>query len=573
MLIKRPIIILAATAIALSAGLLWPHKWLIRSFHYAGYYFILIAFLLWLVVFIRLFYLQAIPSFRKHYKGLILSFILTGLIFIISPPQFKILADESNLIGVSMSMHQNKTDSIPFQGLNLDFEKFKPKSVVNKRPLLYPFIVSVLHSILGYSADNGFVVNFICGVLILFLFYVFIYRFYPHYLAILSILIFAAFPVFGIWITSSGFEGLNLLFVIILFLAYHRFLITKDVTTADFLILTLILLMQCRYESILFGIVVLTLIPYLFRKELLRQYSFFTCIAPLLIVPILWQRRIFMNLSEPVRMNLNLLETSGQGFHFHSFVTNLSKNILTFSGLNPNYGFIPIISILGIIGTYFLIKEAILKSDEAVPETRHVVLTGLIVFILLFLIYSFYQWGNLNLSISNRLALIFLPFFVFASIHCIHRILGNAGDNTKIFLFVFWSLNLVFFWPYTSNQKIVHALDLTCEYNQVLNYIDHNYDIQSEKILLISDRPSLYYIHGYGSVNFAYANSRTAEIDHYFNSYFDHILVLQRCQIDTKIPIERNKLTFANKMMETDKIKCSNRTFLKLSEIMDLGSE
>jgi hypothetical protein len=571
-MIKRIIVFVAAIAIALSAGLLWPHEWLIRSFHHTGFYFILMAFFLWLVVLIRIFYRQTVPFFKKHYKGLLVSFLLTGLIFAISPPQFKILADESNLIGASMSMYQNKTTSIPFQGFNLDYEEFKPISIVNKRPILYPFIVSILHSILGYSPLNGFILNFICGALILFLFYVYVYRFYPHYLSILSILIFAAFPIFGIWITSSGFEGLNLLFIIILFLVYHEFLVSKDGATAELLFLTAILLMQVRYESLIFGIVVLALLPHLIRKEMIKQYSLFTCIAPLLVVPILWQRRIFMHAAEPVRMNLNLLETSGQGFHLHSFFANLSKNIFTFSGIDPNYGFILLVSILSIIGAYLLIKDAIIKSSDMTSQARAAVFTGTIMFVVLFVIYSFYQWGNFNLPISNRLALVFIPFFVFPVIHCFYRILGNAREHLKIYMFVFWSLILVLFWPYASNQKIVHTLELTSEYNQILDYIEHHYDTRREKILLISDRPSLYLIHNYGSINFAYANARPGEIGNYSDNHFDRVLLLQRCLTATKAPLDSNKLNFPYKMIKTDKIKYDSKTFIRVSEIFNLES-
>ena len=462
MMTRRITILICITAITLCIGILWPGKWLVRSFHHTGFYFITISVFLWLVVFVKSIYGKIIPFFKKHYSGFILSLVMIGLVFIMSPPYFKILADESNLIGTSMSMHHNKTTSFPHQGLNLDFEKFKPATIVNKRPILFPFVVSIFHSVLGYSPYNGFIVNFICGTLILFLFYVFIYRFYPHYLAILSILIFAANPIFSIWITSSGFEGLNLLFILIFLIAYHNFLLTKDAPAAELLFLSFILLIQCRYESLIFGIVLLTLIPHLLRKDMIRKYSFFTYSAPLLIIPIMWQRRLFLSVIEPVRMSLGLIETSGQGFNLHSLGTNASKNIYVFSGVDPNYGFILIISILSIVGAYLLIKDCILKSSEMTSDARHIVFTGVVMFVLLFLIYSSYQWGNFRLPISNRLAIVFLPFFVFASIHCAHKILSPVQRNAKFFLFVLWSFILVYFWPYASNQILIHTLQPTC---------------------------------------------------------------------------------------------------------------
>jgi hypothetical protein len=467
-------------------------------------------------------------------------------------------------------MYQNKTAWIPSQGLNLNYEKFKPSTHGNKRPILYPFVVSIFHSLIGYSAYNGFVVNFICGVFILFFFYVFISRFYPRDFGILSLFILAAIPIFSIWITSSGFEGLNLLFIILFFIAYHRFLVIKDAASAEWLFLTLVLLMQCRYESFIFGIVILTLLPQLLREDMIKQYSLITFLTPLLIVPIFWQRRLFMNVSEPVRMNLDLIKTPGQGFHLQSLLTNFSKNIFTFSGLDPNYGFNLIVSILSIAGAYMLIKDSVTRSSKMTSETRPVVFVGTLMFVLLFLVYSAYQWGNFNLPISNRLALVFVPFFVFASIHCIYKILDPAQPIIKICLFVFFSLNLVYFWPYASQQKIMHILQPSCEYNRVLNYIDHHYESQPEKIVLISDRPSQYLIHGYGSIDFGYANNRSTELAGGFNSFFDRILVLQRCSTATKVPWDYNKLNSAYKLKHTDNIMCGAQSFISIFEVLEI---
>ena len=571
MMTRRIAILICITAIALCIGILWPGKWLVRSFHHTGFYFITISVFLWLVVFVKSICGEIKPFFKKHYSGLILSFVMIGLVFIMSPPYFKILADESNLIGTSMSMHQNKTTSFPHQGLNLDFEKFKPATIVNKRPMLFPFVVSIFHSVLGYSPYNGFIVNFICGTLILFLFYVFIYRFYPHYLAILSILVFAANPIFSIWITSSGFEGLNLLFILIFLIAYHNFLLTKDAPTAELLFLSFILLIQCRYESLIFGIVLLTLLPHLLRKDMIRKYSFFAYSAPLLIIPILWQRRLFLSVIEPVRMSLGLIETSGQGFNLHSLGINASKNIYVFSGIDPNYGFILIISILSIVGAYLLIKDCILKSSEMTSDARHIVFTGVVMFLLLFLIYSSYQWGNFRLPISNRLAIVFLPFFVFASIHFIHKILSPVQRNAKIFLFALWSFVLVYFWPYASNQILIHTLQPTCEYNKILNYIDFHHDHELEKILLISDRPNQYFIHGHGAIDFAYANSHSAELKSFFTSYFDRIFVLQRYSTANQAPLKDNELNSAYQLNATGKIKCSFKSFIRISEVLEIN--
>ena len=285
----------------------------------------------------------------------------------------------------------------------------------------------------------------------------------------------------------------------------------------------------------------------------------------------MWQRRLFLSVIEPVRMSLGLIETSGQGFNLHSLGTNASKNIYVFSGVDPNYGFILIISILSIVGAYLLIKDCILKSSEMTSDARHIVFTGVVMFVLLFLIYSSYQWGNFRLPISNRLAIVFLPFFVFASIHCAHKILSPVQRNAKFFLFVLWSFILVYFWPYASNQILIHTLQPTCEYNKILNYIDYHHDPELEKILLISDRPNQYFIHGHGAIDFAYANSHSAELKSYFNSYFDRIFVLQRYSTAKQAPFKDNELNSAYQLNTTGKIKCSIKSIIRISEVFEIN--
>lgn len=81
---RRLILIICILIIALGVGFLRPGKWL------------------------------------SQYPGLIVSVVFIGLIFTMSSPYFKILADESNLIGTSLSMHPNKTAWLPYQGLQLN---------------------------------------------------------------------------------------------------------------------------------------------------------------------------------------------------------------------------------------------------------------------------------------------------------------------------------------------------------------------------------------------------------------------------------------------------------------------
>ena len=170
---KQIIVLLIIIFASILAGILPSKKYILILFEYTGYYFVFVAFFVWVAFLFKFYFSQLKFLLRNHYDGLLLSAVLIVLIFCIAPPKFKVLSDETNLVGISMAMYQSKKASLPLRGFNVDFQKPEYFSKIDKRPILYPLLVSFVHTLRGYSAYNGFVVNFICGFMVLFLFYLF----------------------------------------------------------------------------------------------------------------------------------------------------------------------------------------------------------------------------------------------------------------------------------------------------------------------------------------------------------------------------------------------------------------
>src|SRR6056297_1459804 len=100
----KPVALFSLIALlALITGFSWPEQLLRPLFHCIGYYFVLIAFILWGIRLAEVLGHDFISRIKSHYAALLLAVILMGLIFHMSPPKFKILADETNLVGVSMA--------------------------------------------------------------------------------------------------------------------------------------------------------------------------------------------------------------------------------------------------------------------------------------------------------------------------------------------------------------------------------------------------------------------------------------------------------------------------------------
>jgi len=200
--VKKIIILLVVVVASLMVAVFTPTESVSYIHENFGYHLIFVSFFLWLAYLIKLYFDKLKAIFLNHYGALLLSAVLVGLIFCMAPPRFKVLADETNLIGISMDMHQSKLATLPIKGINLDYQEPDYHRIIDKRPLLYPLLVSFVHSLRGYSAYNGFVLNFFLGIGVLFGFYFFVSDHFSRFYAYLSILLVASTPLFVIWVTS-----------------------------------------------------------------------------------------------------------------------------------------------------------------------------------------------------------------------------------------------------------------------------------------------------------------------------------------------------------------------------------
>jgi hypothetical protein len=564
---RRIALICASTGLSLCLGLLLPRQWAYAAFERSGYYFVFVSFCVWLFFLAGTLRRRFGGRLRKYRLGLILSVALICLVFSVAPPKFKVLSDEANLVGVSLAMYQDKTASLPIQSLQIETEPFNPQVVPNKRPLLFPFVVSVLHSLLGYSPYHGLIVNFICAVIILGLVYVFVYENYSKTYAALALVVFVSFPIFSFWVPSSGFETLNLFFVMLTFLLLHQFIKKKRPSTGELIIWTLVMLMQCRYESVIFLIGLVFLLPHIARREMIARYSIATFFAPLFLVPVLWQRKFFLNSTEPVRVGLNLLETAQEGFGVSHLIQNFHKNIFVFSGLEADFGFIAPYFVLAVCGACLFVKQCLRKSEQNRSPSNPIIMFGLVSFFLLFLIYSSYQWGDFTRSTANRFALIFLPFMTVSCVHFLSRVFKQLSGEKVIILGILATAVLVYYWPHAFNQKLVQNLSLTYEYNGAVDYIETHYTAEKDKVLVVSDRPNLYLIHSWGSITFAYANEHKDLLAHLRNTYFTHILVLQRVAVQDDRPVADNAVDPSYRLKPLTTIRSGHLTKLNLFEV------
>ena len=98
---------------------------------------------------------------KNHHHGLILALVLMTLCFVVCKPDYRILSDETNIVGASEGFYDMHESVVYNSVLNhTDGAKDVLVAVLDKRPSFFPYLLSICHFISGYRPENVFFLNF-----------------------------------------------------------------------------------------------------------------------------------------------------------------------------------------------------------------------------------------------------------------------------------------------------------------------------------------------------------------------------------------------------------------------------
>ena len=411
-----------------------------------------------------------IRTTKRHTLSVAIAIALTVGAFLVNAPGVRVLEDETNLLGTAMSIHGRQEIYHPMQAVFTAEGVAVEQKFYDKRPLVFPLSVAVVHSLTGYRFGNGLIVNFVCGVLALSLLQVCFRRWFGRNLAIVAAILLSAFPVYVRAVTSSGFEVLNLFLAVLSFALLDSFLTNKKIETFELLGLTLALLAQVRYESAVFPLCFGAVLLVSLRASEYRSLTWRTYALPFLFLPIPWQR----------------LPTNNPGWHYlpegevpfstEYFWPNLQAAWMYFSGAEPHYGGVPIALFAAIAGgvcaTVILVRRfarnAVSRRLIALSVAATSALAALSAAILV------HYWGDLTLPNEERYAVILLPFLVFFAI-CLIRIISIRVPCTVSVAAIGCVGLLIFHWPKSAHNDPFWNRPLQTEYRESMNFLKENY--------------------------------------------------------------------------------------------------
>jgi hypothetical protein len=335
--------ILAAVCFILGwCNFVWPHETVVEWIHHYGYWMILVSTLVWVFSLIK-----AYPAIRKkegyswlfNRKNFIVIALIIGLWAVLQlgeEKSFKILLDEPVLVNTSRMMHYSREVYVVSNAERVD-GILAAKGYVDKRPNFFPFLLCVIHDLTGYRVENAFYLNSALTLILFALTFLVAAQIAGRPAGYLAVGMLASIPLLWHQASGAGFEILNLVMILLTLKVAIDYLNNPTKEKLSALCLTAVMLSQVRYESILFiipaGIVVMmgwslahpltpslregannrgcapdplcaegaenksrrdgTQIAPLFKvgQEWILPWG--AWLAPILLIPVLWQQRVF----------------------------------------------------------------------------------------------------------------------------------------------------------------------------------------------------------------------------------------------------------------------------------------
>ena len=483
----------AVVAVALVAGLIFDP--LADLFTASAFYFIIAALTL-VGMHFHSQSQQLAATIRQHQTDIAiagaLGIALMAIIFMAVGADFRVLADETNLLSTSQGLFE----SLELRNITQVQHYYESAHIVKAapahRPGLFATLTSLLHFTFGYQWYHGFVLNFIVGVISIGAAYLIFNQLAGRLFGVIAALLLASFPMFALNASSSGFDALNMLMIMLLYWQLFRFLQQPDARGVQLLLLLLLLAAQVRYETALLGVPVAIAIALQGRQLWQWQYSRFFALIPLLYLPIVWQKLVSSHFANP--------GDNKDPFTLENIGHNVVHMLEFFSDWN-NKGLptLRLTAALALVGLLVMAYKHWRGSWKGQWQKSVWIALGLCLLgqILVSCIHFAYYMGDYQQPWLNRWSQTQLVWLIPLAALALHTLLAQI--NNKVISSVVLALFMIHGTHAAMLNPVGKNLNLYRQYKQVRTWLQDNYDTRGT--LVISRRSGMYAALGYSALN------------------------------------------------------------------------
>lgn len=526
---------------ALVGATLRHREWNEPFFAYSAYY----ALFAMLAVYagVRLSGPRETPSLgtwaKENLAGILVTAMVSAVVLLDVAPGFRVLADEANLVGVSKNLFFHKTANFAVTGKWYFENYWNINQVTDRRPALFPFLVSLLHVVRGYHAENAFHLNAILFVLFVFSSYRLAKCLGGELFGIAAAIAVAVNPNTLVSARSAGFDILATFLLLVVVQSFHDYAKQPSPRQLAILSLNLCLLAHVRYEgwALLGGAAVVLLAFRLIKRAHVRGFAFVYALAPFFLLPRYWQTVAKANDSEqPLSASMfsisNFLRNTGEYFR-------LMARPLELEGPHS-----PLLMILGAGGCAIVVLHLVRRLRKKELPAHHMHLAVLIAILLAMesVICFAYAWGNPQHAASARL-FIWLDTFVSFAAAWFLTVLGRRFSEplamiqrrsgvavTLLACITLFAMHI----SVASEARFTNALILTRQAAQTWRFFD---SLGEKRILILSDRPGLFTIMDYGAMDISTAGADRGLLLELSRHLYKDIYLVQEVDLGTEQPL------------------------------------
>lgn len=482
-----------------------------------------------------------------------------ALVFTAVPPRFRVLSDETNLLGVAASMTLEKTAYNPTIAKRYYGSLHPLNREVEKRPLMFPFLVHALHVATGYRWQNGFALNFALFALLLAWIYAWASRDSDPFVGTAAVALVAAYPLVALCAASSGAELFQVVVFASMMAALAGYLREPDAESWAWLWASAVVFCHTRYECFLFAGLTLAWAAFhrLPERAWFRRFWPVFAATPLVLLPVAWQRilipRPFENLQgQPVF----------SPSHLRRFLGVLLK-----AQAKPYDPLVPHAVVLywaaaGCLATaaYERALAGRLAPEGWKEKVLYVAAACLGLQALMFLSYYF---GDFVHPASARF---FLPVTVAAALTPVAFHRAYPERLPRRWLVALAATCAAVYFPIAVSGRHTDTLELVREERECRKFVLGRAD---EHAFYVYSRPGQITVLDYGAGDFAWANRNAGELlVELDRRLYSDVFAIQRVAYATGLPVPDDALEEPYRLKPLTEIQTSAEQLLRFSRVM-----
>lgn len=524
----------------------WNPSWQEPMFVHGTYWFML-ALVLTFVYVLRPNPTVILRHIQQHWMAIALILISAVILCTSVPFELRVLADESNLISTSRSLFDHKEFQNSISGKYYYDNYHSTHTALPIRPPLFAFLLSVVHSILGYAPENAGWLNLGCWIGLVYILYYNVRKDTSN-TALCIIPIMLSIPILSLCARSGGFD---LLSVFLLAVIVHMIRILDETLSDKVLWIlwsTLLLFIHTRYENIIILVAVVPYVLYKHRTHMHRLTELWISLGLFFLLPKWFQMRFasgnYENEKEALLSFFNLYT------HFYSFL----KSLFDISSQIPYNN---VLNIIGLLGLIVIIRD--IHTKRLTVRAAFEVFT-LTLFSCVFLAHFLGDPQNqtsLRFFVMLNIALALMAVYTLLRFRIPPRI------------FVLFSIAMTWIYhPISVRNEYMNALVYPREARIVYDMLK---PLRATNTIVLVDMPGAFVVQDVGALSIEYANLNIEELhDEYHQKLYERILVVQRIMHDTQQPTDEDFLNEQYRLLPLVSHQTSDEYFLRISEVLDI---